>query len=287
LCSADTHAAFQQALRQHGRQWDIVGAACGMNAADAEAHFRSVKAQIKQAEVAQLDTDEAQREAGGVLSRAADPDDIAPDIEIYSQTSGSWIAATVVEDHRDEVLCRYRVGATGARRKMVRKGAGIRQPAVTTTALSREEAVGGMRVTLMIREDEVEVGEVVGRGALGEVRRGVYRGNEVALKALHLLRTDTTSIIAMGGHLPPEVRRAQIVALMRECELLRDSVSPYIVPLVGVVQRGSEPLYLATQYIHSGTLHDLVHSERYAAMRTVTRCERGCSQSTCRACSIG
>jgi hypothetical protein len=57
LWPADTHAAFQQALRQHGRRWEIVGAACGVNAADAEAHFHSVKAQIKQAEVAQLNID--------------------------------------------------------------------------------------------------------------------------------------------------------------------------------------------------------------------------------------
>ena len=28
-----------------------------------------------------------------------------------------------------------------------------------------------------------------------------------------------------------------------------------------------EPLYLAMQYIPSGTLHDLIHGERYAAMR--------------------
>ena len=28
-----------------------------------------------------------------------------------------------------------------------------------------------------------------------------------------------------------------------------------------------EPLYLAMQYIASGTLHDLIHGERYAAMR--------------------
>ena len=35
---------------------------------------------------------------------------------------------------------------------------------------------------------------IIGSGALGEVRRGLYRGVEVALKGLHMLRTDAASV---------------------------------------------------------------------------------------------
>jgi serine/threonine protein kinase len=33
-----------------------------------------------------------------------------------------------------------------------------------------------------------------------------------------------------------------------------------------------EPLYLAMEYIPSGTLQDLIHSERYEFLRTDERC---------------
>ena len=41
-----------------------------------------------------------------------------------------------------------------------------------------------------IRLDDVAVGERIGGGALGEVRVGEHDGNAVALKSLHMLRTD-------------------------------------------------------------------------------------------------
>ena len=49
---------------------------------------------------------------------------------------------------------------------------------------------------------------LIGRGALGEVRRGRYAGTEVALKGLHMLRTDDEAAHAMGGALAPAERRA-------------------------------------------------------------------------------
>ena len=49
----------------------------------------------------------------------------------------------------------------------------------------------------MIPEASVQVVEgadgLIGKGALGEVRRGVYRDAVVALKQLHLLRTDAAA----------------------------------------------------------------------------------------------
>ena len=107
----------------------------------------------------------------------------------------------------------------------------------------------------------------IGRGALGEVRKGSYRGVVVALKTLHLLWTDPESIAAMGVALAPVERQAVLAALVKECEMLRRCTHANIVPFIGLVI-DQEPLYLALQYIPSGTLHDLIHGECYAAMRT-------------------
>ena len=41
------HAAFQAALRKHGREWESVGADCGVDAAEAQAYFQSVKTELR------------------------------------------------------------------------------------------------------------------------------------------------------------------------------------------------------------------------------------------------
>jgi hypothetical protein len=114
------HAVFQQALRQFGRQWESVGAACGVDATSAQAYFHSVKVRIKRADSVHSDI-------------------ATPEIEVYSKTVGGWIKATVVEDHHDKVLCRYRISATHVRHKWVRKGADIRQPGGEHASSEEEE----------------------------------------------------------------------------------------------------------------------------------------------------
>ena len=120
-----------------------------------------------------------------------------------------------------------------------------------------------------VGEVEVVAGPagVVGRGALGEVRRGAYRGVQVALKGLHLLRTDAAAMAAMGGALTPGERASVMASFLKECDMMRRCVHPNIVPFVGVVY-DREPLYLALQYLPAGTLHDMIYGERYSAMRT-------------------
>lgn len=111
---------------------------------------------------------------------------------------------------------------------------------------------------------------LIGRGALGEVRRGRYAGTEVALKGLHMLRTDAEALHAMGGALGPAERRVLQADFFRECDVLRQAVHPNILPFIGVVvdAHGLQPLYLATQYIESGTLHDVLYSPRHGALRS-------------------
>eukprot|EP01047_Picozoa_sp_COSAG01_P085133 COSAG01_NODE_18570_length_1067_cov_0.923554_1_plen_104_part_00 len=62
----------------------------------------------------------------------------------------------------------------------------------------RTRVGAGAAASWVIPAAEVEVeagaGGLIGRGALGEVRRGTYRGVAIALKGLHLLRTDAAAV---------------------------------------------------------------------------------------------
>ena len=128
-------------------------------------------------------------------------------------------------------------------------------------------AAGAARPDWVMSLAEVEVGRVVGGGALGEVRLGAYRGLQLALKELYLLRTDAASLARMGGiALSAAERRSLTETFLRECELLRSAVHPNVVPFIGVVV-DREPRYLATLYMRDGNLQELIHAERYADMR--------------------
>jgi len=121
--------------------------------------------------------------------------------------------------------------------------------------------------------EDVAVGERIGGGALGEVRVAVYDGNQVALKSLHMLRTDDAAQAEWGGALSPAERDHQLALLIRECDTLRGLDHRNILTFIGVVvNRDSEPLYLATQFIPGGTLHDLIHHARYAQLRDEAGC---------------
>jgi hypothetical protein len=122
----------------------------------------------------------------------------------------------------------------------------------------------------IIRRRDVEKGALLGRGALGEVHRGKYRGVQVALKSLHMLRTDAESVAAIGIALSPAERRHQLEVFQRECDIMQSLAHPNILPFIGVVvdDQRSEPLFLATQLIEAGTLHDLIYAPKHAALRT-------------------
>lgn len=111
----------------------------------------------------------------------------------------------------------------------------------------------------------------VGRGALGVVRRGTYNGQAAAFKSLHMLRTDAASVAEHGGRLRKEERKFLVQKFLVECRLMKSFVHPNIVGFLGVVVDDTpemEPRYLAMQYIPSGTLGDLIHSDDYEFLRT-------------------
>ena len=102
----------------------------------------------------------------------------------------------------------------------------------------------------LIPEAEVRVIEgkegVIGQGANGEVRRGFYRGAEVALKRLHMLRTDA-AWVAEGGLVPsdlsPDEQQSLKDSFKKECDMLSGLVHSNIVLFVGVVIGAYAPYF--------------------------------------------
>jgi serine/threonine protein kinase len=138
-------------------------------------------------------------------------------------------------------------------------------------AAARQRAMPGY----LIPSSEVTVVQgregILGRGALGEVRLGRFKDIDVALKFLHMLRTDALSVQAMGGALSKRERQFFTSKFQEECRLMSEFKHPHIVPFFGVVvdeTPQAEPLYLAMQYIPDGTLHALIHDGRYEALRS-------------------
>lgn len=122
---------------------------------------------------------------------------------------------------------------------------------------------------------EVTVGARIGSGALGEVRKGKYQTTHLALKGLHMLRTDEASQAEWGGALSAAERAHVLKNFKRECETMRGLRHKNILPFIGVVvddTPAAEPIYLATQYFDSGTLHELLYAEKYEGMRSDGGC---------------
>ena len=115
---------------------------------------------------------------------------------------------------------------------------------------------------------------ILGRGALGEVRRGMWRtegGNEtpVALKRLFMLRDDDAAMAEVGGALSPEEKAAVVAAFLRECTILSRANHPNILPFYGIVlDDARQPLFMATALVESGTLRDMCIHARYAHLRS-------------------
>lgn len=106
---------------------------------------------------------------------------------------------------------------------------------------------------------EVSVGaRVLGRGSLGEVRAGEWRGAPVALKSLHLLND-----MALAPQQLAEVRDA----FEKECGLLHRCRHPNVVLFLGMVAHpDGAPAYIMTELIEGGTLHDAVHGAAPASL---------------------
>jgi serine/threonine protein kinase len=91
--------------------------------------------------------------------------------------------------------------------------------------------------------DRIELGAVIGRGAFGEVHRGRYRDQDVAIKML-----------------VPEKRKdmALIEAFLSEVRLMATMEHPNVVPFIGVAWESLSDLYCVTVFMAGGDLCTLL-----------------------------
>lgn len=133
-------------------------------------------------------------------------------------------------------------------------------------------------ITVIPEAEVVEVdgdAGILGRGALGEVRRGRWVPGAagavetpVALKRLFLLRNDVAALAEMGGALSEEERAAIVETFLTECATLSSANHPNILPFYGIVlDAARQPVFMATALVPSGSLSNLCRDERYAHFR--------------------
>ena len=94
-----------------------------------------------------------------------------------------------------------------------------------------------------IDPDDLEVGESVGRGASGEVTRGVWRGTEVAVKIFY------ESLVPSSDRMD---------GFKGEVAMMSRLSHPNIVQLYGYVIQPKR-LAIVSEFVHCGSLFDLLH----------------------------
>ena len=98
-----------------------------------------------------------------------------------------------------------------------------------------------MSSNLLIHRHELQFGDVIGRGSVGVVYKAVWRGSEVAVKAI------ANAGMGTGG-----VQQSQ--ELLKELAIMsRMGYHPHIVPLVGMCQDRAGVL-LVTEFVSGGSL---------------------------------
>lgn len=100
-----------------------------------------------------------------------------------------------------------------------------------------------------LRLADLEIGELLGAGGFGAVHRGRLRGEDVAIKKLHL----------EGAQLSPE----QLAEFQKEVANLQALKHPRLIRFIGVALEPPE-LCIVTELASGGSLHALLHVSRAA-----------------------
>jgi serine/threonine protein kinase len=96
---------------------------------------------------------------------------------------------------------------------------------------------------LLLKLEDIQLGDVIGEGAYSLVRQGWLQGKLVAVKQLKTLRSST------------------IKAFMREINALRvASQSPHVIKLIGACTKNLK-LCIVTPYLKGGSIHDLIYKK--------------------------
>merc|ERR1711982_304301 len=90
-----------------------------------------------------------------------------------------------------------------------------------------------------INLDEIDMGEVIGKGAFGEVYKGFYFGTEVAVKKLCYMEEDDE------------------LYFQREVSALKSMRHPNIVTFMGAAYEGTD-LFIVTEYVSKGALRGVL-----------------------------
>ncbi|KAL6073254.1 putative serine/threonine-protein kinase EDR1 [Balamuthia mandrillaris] len=107
-----------------------------------------------------------------------------------------------------------------------------------------EEDDGIMEEEWQIKYEDLEFGELVGKGSFGRVYKGEYFGTEVAIK----------QVLMMG--MDPELTKKYV---RREVNMLRVARHPNIVSFMGYCNRtDANELYIITEWIGGGNLTQLL-----------------------------
>jgi hypothetical protein len=96
---------------------------------------------------------------------------------------------------------------------------------------------------LLLKLEDIQLGDVIGEGAYSLVRQGWLQGKLVAVKQLKTLRSST------------------IKAFMREINALRVATqSPHVIKLIGACTKNLK-LCIVTPYLKGGSIHDLIYKK--------------------------
>jgi len=141
------------------------------------------------------------------------------------------------------------------------------EPIVRRTAASAEEGISTAMIPLNCESKlsskldftEIKFLEQIGTGTYGTVSRGVWRGQEVAIKMLKLERVD-------------------VKEFQNECNLLQELRCPYVVNFVGYVLT-SDKRCLLTEFVELGSLGKYIHGDLPVEykIRVSLDCARGMS----------
>lgn len=133
--------------------------------------------------------------------------------------------------------------AKASAKELAEKNAAL--AAVNAQLARLEDTNGGPRgVMSVIRRSEIEMGEVIGRGGFGEVRKGIYHGQTVAVKTCISEPSQDSNSIAQQ--------------MMAEAMTLGQLHHPCIVRLYGFVSEASMHA-LVMEYVEGGSLSDLLY----------------------------
>lgn len=121
-----------------------------------------------------------------------------------------------------------------------------RRASVTNKEVVQEAAARDSN-NFMLNPEDLQVGKVLGSGGFGAVYRGTFRGEEVAIKKLHLV----------DGQVSPE----QLEEFKKEVCNLQALRHPRLVSFIGCALK-IPSLMIVTEYMPNGSLYEALHQRK-------------------------